>query len=194
MEKYREWNQQNYQKSRMLCIGGPSACEQALLSALIPQINKSHEIRYYCRNYFESNVVHSAKSSIPRYGCALNADYEATGRAILINTLKRRLSGKPPTLEDTAQATFDSSDLKLNSFQYYPVYLGNEINGIWQQIKKKMGRITEHDITRIESTVAQDIQKVIEKAAGLAFTSNASHQSEEDTMAYDIVFDGFSVE
>ena len=74
-----------------MAIGGPSAYDQTLISALIGQIRSNHDIHFYTRNYLETNVWHSANQSHARHGNALNADPVLSGRHLLPLVFKRML-------------------------------------------------------------------------------------------------------
>jgi hypothetical protein len=47
--QYQEWFQSG--KKRIVAIGGPSAFDQTLISALIKDIRDTHDISFYCKNY-----------------------------------------------------------------------------------------------------------------------------------------------
>jgi len=92
LEKYNQWRNQG--KGRIVAIGGPSATDQTLLSTMIPSIRDNYDVHYYCRDYLESNVLHSASQSHARHGNALNADPVLRG-LYLLPVLFRRMLFKP---------------------------------------------------------------------------------------------------
>lgn len=88
---YNDWKMTG--QKRIIAIGGPSAHDQTLLSMLIPSISGTHDVHFYCRNYLETNVMHSALQSHARHGNALNADPILSGRHLLPMIFKRLLFG-----------------------------------------------------------------------------------------------------
>jgi hypothetical protein len=147
----------------MVSVGGPAAEDQSVLSSYIPKIKeKLEEILFITRDYKESNVNHSAKQSHARHGNALNADGNLTGHALLPLLFIRSLLGVTP--EETLESDFKKIDVKftLNPTKL-AIYIGNELYWLYQVFKKLIGKLTEHDINRIESLLSQDALNVIEK-------------------------------
>ena len=130
----------------MLCIGGPAAENQVVLAGLIP--------------------THA------RHGGALNADSNLTGHALLPLILMRNLIGITP--EEALDPDYKKIDVP---FTIDPtklrIYFGNEINYWKQKYRESTGKLTEHDINRIESMISQEILKTIEEESGIKISSNA---------------------
>mgnify|MGYP006946572215 FL=1 len=135
MEKYNQWKNQG--KGRIVAIGGPSATDQTLLSCMIPTIKENYDIHYYCRDYLESNVLHSASQSHARHGNALNADPVLRGLYLLPVVLRRMLF--KPTLDEVLEPDYIKVDIKFNNIKYLREYFKNEINGTIQALKWKLG-------------------------------------------------------
>lgn len=156
----------NYQSSRkeevMMCIGGPAAEDQSVMSSIIPQIRERvSEIIYATRDYKESNVNHAAKQSHARHGNALNADNSLTGHAIIPTLVMRKVLGVD--IEDVLHPDYKKIDVEFTiDPRKLKIYFGNELNWLKQEYRKRHGMITEHDVNRIESMLSQDILAVIE--------------------------------
>lgn len=171
--KYEEGKKASDGLDAMICIGGPAAENQVVLAGIIPKIrDKLYNITYITRDYKESNANHSAMQSHARHGNALNADSNLTGHALLPLILMRNLIGI------TSEEALDPDYRKIDvPFTIDPtklrVYFGNEINYWQQKYREANGKLTEHDINRIESVISQEILKVIEKESGVQISSNA---------------------
>jgi hypothetical protein len=151
----------------MLCIGGPAAENQVVLAGLIPKIRERlNNITYITRDYKEANANHSAMQSHARHGGALNADSNLTGHALLPLILMRNLIGITP--EEALDPDYKKIDVP---FTIDPtklrIYFGNEINYWKQKYRESTGKLTEHDINRIESMISQEILKTIEEESGI---------------------------
>lgn len=120
---------------------------------LIPSIRNTHDVHFYCRNYLESNVMHSALQSHARHGNALNADPILSGRNLLPLVLKRLFFGVK--FNEVVERDFIKIDVKLNNFAYIIEYIKNEFNGIKQLYLGWRGKFNEHDLNRFESVVSQ---------------------------------------
>jgi len=107
----------------MVAIGGPSAYDQTLISTLIEPIRSTHDINFYCRNYLETNVLHSANQSHARHGNALNADPVLSGRYLLPLVFKRMLF--KTTVNEVTNFDYIKVDVKLNNPKYLVEYLKN---------------------------------------------------------------------
>ena len=148
---YEEWRAKG--QSRIVAVGGPSAHDQTLLASIIPAIKDKHEVHFYCRNYLESNVLHSALQSHARHGNALNADPILSGRHLLPLVFKRLIMGV--SLDEVVERDFIKIDVKLNKFAYVIEYVKNEFNGIKQLWLAYRNRFNEHDCNRFESVISQ---------------------------------------
>ncbi len=165
----------------MLCIGGPAAENQVVLAGLIPKIRERlNNITYITRDYKEANANHSAMQSHARHGNALNADSNLTGHALLPLILMRNLIGITP--EEALDPDYRKIDVP---FTIDPtklrIYFGNEINYWKQKHRELTGKITEHDINRIESMISQEILKTVEEEAGIKISSNAREAEKNPT-------------
>lgn len=121
MAQYNKWKESG--KDRVVAIGGPAATDQTMISGMIPAIKDTHDIHYYCRNYKESNLLHSASQSHARHGNALNADPVLSGRNLLPLVMKRMLF--KTSYEEVTRSDFVKVDVKLNNPRYYLPYLKN---------------------------------------------------------------------
>ncbi len=153
--------------SAMLCVGGPAAEDQTVLASIIPEIRKGlGEIIYLTRDYKESNINHAAKQSHARHGNALNADQSLSGHSLLPIILMRNLIGITP--EEAIAPDFIKIDVP---FTINPaklrIYFGNELNWMKQVHKRREGKLTEHDINRMESLLSQEIIRVLERETGV---------------------------
>lgn len=165
----------------MLCIGGPAAENQVVLAGLIPKIRERlNNITYITRDYKEANANHSAMQSHARHGGALNADSNLTGHALLPLILMRNLIGITP--EEALDPDYKKIDVP---FTIDPtklrIYFGNEINYWKQKYRESTGKLTEHDINRIESMISQEILKTIEEESGIKISSNVREAEENPT-------------
>lgn len=157
----------NRNQKIILSIGGPAACDQAVLASLIPAIrHRLDGIIYLTKNYAESNVNHSAKQSHARDGSALNANESLTGHALLRIFMMRKIFGIKP--QDVLKAHYTKIDVKFTlNFKKLGVYFGNELNWLKQKLKRHNDQLNEHDINRLESVLSQEIMRVIEKEGGV---------------------------
>lgn len=154
----------------MLCIGGPAAEDQSVIASIIPEVRRGlGEILYLTRDYKESNVNHAAKQSHARHGNALNADESLTGHSLLPLIIMRNLIGI--SAKDSIRPDFVKVDVP---FTIDPIklgiYFGNELNWLQQVYRRRMGKLTEHDITRMESLLSQEIIRVLEKETGVSIS------------------------
>jgi hypothetical protein len=166
----------------MLCVGGPAAEDQTVLSSIISQIRSQLDyIVYLTKDYRESNVNHAAKQSHARHGNALNADPTLTGHALLPTLVLRALIGV--TSEEAIEADYKKIDVPFTiDPKKLRIYFENELNYLKQSYRKHTGRLTEHDINRLESILSQEILGIVEKEAGIklsggidrAFTDSSS--------------------
>ena len=149
----------------MLCVGGPAAEDQVVLSSIIKQIDsKLDDIVYLTRDYKESNVNHAAKQSHARHGNALNADQSLTGHALLPTLVLRSLIGVTP--EEAIEADYKKIDVPFTiDPKKLRIYFGNELNYLRQAYRKLTGKLTEHDINRLESILSQEILAIVEREA-----------------------------
>lgn len=134
--QYQSWRSEG--KSRIVAIGGPSAYDQTLISSFIDPIRSTHDVNFYCRNYLETNVLHSANQSHARHGNALNADPVLSGRHLLPLVFKRMLFR--PTVSDVIEPDYIKVDVKLDTPKYLVEYVKNEYNGIHQIVKSWLGQ------------------------------------------------------
>lgn len=86
-------NYKNNKKKTMLCVGGPSAVDQALLASSIPEIAEKTNVVYIGAGNWHSNLVNSALQVHARHGNALNADDSLTGHALLATLAIRGIIG-----------------------------------------------------------------------------------------------------
>ena len=180
-EKYDEQKLMAKGKDVMLCIGGPAAENQVVLAGLIPKIRERlSNITYITRDYKEANANHSAMQSHARHGNALNADSNLTGHALLPLILMRNLIGVTP--EESLDPDYRKIDVP---FTIDPtklrIYFGNEINYWKQKHRESTGKITEHDINRIESMISQEIMKTVEEETGIKISCNVREAEEKPT-------------
>lgn len=179
--KYEKEKLASAKKDVMLCIGGPAAENQVVLAGLIPKIRERlNNITYITRAYKEANANHSAMQSHARHGNALNADPSLTGHALLPLILMRNLIGITP--EEALDPDYRKIDVP---FTIDPtklrIYFGNEINYWKQKYREATGRLTEHDINRIESMISQEILKTVEEEVGVKISSNAREAEDAPT-------------
>jgi hypothetical protein len=153
--------------SAMICVGGPAAEDQVVISSVINKVRtKLDDIVYITRDYKESNVNHSAKQSHARHGTALNADESLSGHKLLPVLLMRSLIGTK--LEDVLEPDYKKIDVKFTiDPKKLRVYFGNELNWLKQEYKRKMGDLTEHDVNRLESVLSQQILIALESHTGV---------------------------
>ncbi len=154
-------------KETMICVGGPAAEDQVVMSKIIARVrDRLEDVIYLTRDYKESNVNHSAKQSHARHGNALNADETLTGHALLPILIVRQLLGA--NLEDVLDSDYKKIDVKFTiDPKKLKIYFGNELNWLKQEYKKRNGQLNEHDINRMESVLSQEIMRVVEKESGL---------------------------
>src|SRR5690606_37312450 len=69
------------------------------------------------------------------------------------------------------------------------IYFGNELNWLKQEYRKKTGKLTEHDINRIESVLSQQILKVLEQETGVLLSGKGkSEKNKNDISSIHITF------
>ncbi len=154
-------------REAMICVGGPAAEDQVVMSKIIAGVkSRLEDVIYITRDYKESNVNHSAKQSHARHGNALNADEALTGHALLPTLLLRKFLGTDP--EEVLDSDYRKIDVKFTiDPRKLRIYFGNELNWLKQEYKRRNGELTEHDINRMEAVLSQEIMQVVEKEAGL---------------------------
>lgn len=174
-------------KEAMICVGGPAAEDQIVMSKIIAEVrDRLIDVIYLTRDYKESNVNHSAKQSHARHGNALNADETLTGHALLPILVARQLLGT--NLEDVLDSDYKKIDVKFTiDPKKLRIYFGNELNYLKQEYKKRIGQLTEHDINRMESVLSQEIMRVIEKESGLEI-SGGVERSIENSASIHVTF------
>lgn len=172
--------EENKAKRVMVCVGGPAAEDQAVLSKIIDTIDdKLDYIVYLTRSYQESNVNHAAKQSHARHGNALNADPSLTGHALMPTILLRALIGVTP--EEAIEPDFKKIDVPFTiDPRKLRIFFKNELNYLKQKYKSIAGDLTEHDINRLESVLSQEIMAVVEKESGIELSGK-----DEASMAAD---------
>lgn len=172
----------------MMCVGGPSASDQAVMSVMIPAIAKKlDKIIYATRNYSESNVAHSAKQYHIRHANALNADPALTGHRIFVQVVKRLIFGLKP--KNIVASDFLKIDVKLTlNPRVLKIYLGNEINGIKQNIRALFKRFTEHDINRISAFFGGEFFGIMEEKIGVKLNGRKENQDLKHPSAIHVAF------
>jgi hypothetical protein len=176
--KYTRYFEAEKDKEAMICVGGPAAEDQVVMSKIIAGVrDRLEDVVYITRDYKESNVNHSAKQSHARHGNALNADETLTGHALLPILIARQLLGT--NLEDVLDSDYKKIDVKFTiDFKKLRIYFGNELNWLKQEYKKRNGQLTEHDINRMEAVLSQEIMRVVEKEAGLEISGGVARAIE----------------
>ena len=166
--RYKQFYEKQKNKSSMICIGGPAAEDQVLISSIIDQVRvRLDDILYITRDYRESNISHSAKQSHARHGNALNADEALSGHKLIPILLMRKLLGVD--LEEVLEPDYTKIDVEFTiDPRKLRIYFGNELNWLKQEFKKMIGDLTEHDINRLESVLSQEILIAIEMQTGIA--------------------------
>lgn len=175
-EEYKKY--QDSAKKTMLCVGGPSAVDQALLASVIPQIAEKTNVVYVSAGHWYSNLVNSALQVHARHGNALNADDALTGHALLAVLMSREIIGIVNKSHETLDAVDNPDYRKIHvKFTLDPeklaIYLGNEGNWLKQKIVKQFGGKDQHDLNREESVVSAEImhslQEVLSESLGRDF-------------------------
>jgi hypothetical protein len=171
----------NSAKEVMLCVGGPAACDQALIASIIPEIaNKIDKIIFATRDYKESNVAHSAKQYHIRHANALNADPHLTGRHIIRSVIKRLFLGMKSL--DIVKSNFLKIDVNLTlNPRILGIYLGNEINAIKQNIRSLRKKLTEHDINRISAFLGGEFFTILEEKTATKFSARNQGKQKHPT-------------
>jgi len=104
-------------KKRMICVGGPSAIDQALLASTIPQIAAQTDVVYISAGHWYSNLVNSALQFHARHGNALNASDALSGHALLASLVARKIIGlinnKAQALEAIENPAYCKIDVKF---------------------------------------------------------------------------------
>ncbi len=174
-------------KDVMVCVGGPAAEDQVVMSQVIDKIReKLTDVLYITRDYKESNINHSAKQSHARHGNALNADSELTGHALIPTLIMRQILGV--SLEETLDSDYRKVDVKFTlDPKKIRIYFGNELNWLKQEYRKINGQLTEHDINRMEAVLSQEIMNVIEQESNLQISGN-TRKSLENPSAVHVTF------
>ncbi len=177
------------EKDVMICVGGPSAEDQALIASLIPQIkNRLDKIIYVTRSYAESNLASSAKQYHIRHANALNANDHLTGRAIIRSVVKRAIFGV--TKNEMLSPNFLKIDVSgIFSSRNLPIYLGNELNSIIQKIREFRGKLTEHDINRIGAFLGGEFFEILEKEIGEEISGRKDSKGINHPSAIHVTFD-----
>ncbi len=185
--EYEKVYMRNRDNNTMLCIGGPAAEDQIVITNIIAGIRERLDrVVYLTRDYKESNVNHSAKQSHARHGNALNADASLTGHALLPVFIARKLFGVEP--EEVLHPDYKKIDIKFEvDLRKLRIYMGNEINWLKQEYKRHTGQLTEHDINRLESVLSQEILHVVEEQSGLKISGNAG-KAKQDSSSIHVVF------
>ena len=185
--KYTRDFEAEQNKEVMICVGGPAAEDQVVMSKIIAGVkDRLEDVIYLTRDYKESNVNHSAKQSHARHGNALNADETLTGHALLPILIVRQLLGT--NLEDVLDSDYKKIDVKFTiDPKKLKIYFGNELNWLKQEYKKRNGQLTEHDINRMESVLSQEIMRVVEKEADLNI-SGGVERSIENSASIHVTF------
>lgn len=171
--KYFRNYEANQNKDVLICIGGPAAEDQVVMSTIIPSIkDRLKDIIYTTRDYKESNVNHSAKQSHARHGNALNADETLTGHSLLPVLIKRKILGIE--LDEVLDSDYKKIDVKFTlNPKTLNIYFQNELNWLKQEYKRQNGEITEHDIGRLESILSQEIMNIVEKEGNIEISGGA---------------------
>jgi hypothetical protein len=164
------FNQQYKMKastSAMICVGGPAAEDQIVISSIINEIRtKLDRMIYIIDSYQKSNVSHSAKQLHARHGTALNSDESLSGHRLLPVLLLRSLIGI--NLKDVLEPDYKKIDVEFTiDPKKLRIYFGNELNWLKQEYRKRTGRLTEHDVNRVESVLSQQILIAIESHTGV---------------------------
>ncbi len=154
-------------KNVMICVGGPAAEDQVVISAVVNKVRtRLDDIIYITRDYKESNVNHSAKQSYARHGTALNADESLSGHKLLPVLLMRSLIGT--SLADILEPDYNKIDVEFTiDPRKLRIYFGNELNWLKQEYKRRIGTLTEHDVNRLESVLSQQILIALESHTGV---------------------------
>ena len=166
----------------LLCVGGPASVDCAVLARLIFSGQLSlplQDIAYLVDDFRDSNLISSAHQLHARHGTALNADAHLTGHALIAHFLWRAAFGT--TLAECKDPDFRKIDLPLSSLtpRKLMLYAANEANWLRQAVRQRMGKITEHDLNRMESVLSRETLRVTEKLSGLELSSNAGRDSME---------------
>lgn len=179
-EQYRE----SVEKNVMMCVGGPAAEDQSVMTGMISSVReKLDDVVYMTRDYAESNANHSAMQSHARHGNALNADRELTGHALLPTIILRGLIGI--TTEETMDPDYRKVDVQLTiDPKKLRIYFGNELNWLKQEYRRSEGKLTEHDINRLESMLSQEIICAFEEKTGKQISGGAKRAKEESSSVH----------
>ena len=178
---YKQKYEAQAHKNVMLCVGGPAAEDQTVMAGVIDQVRaRLDDIVYITRDYKESNVNHSAKQSHARHGNALNADDALSGHKLLPILLIRKLIGID--LEDVLEPDYVKIDVKFTiDPRKLRIYFGNELNWLKQELKKRKGELTEHDINRLESVLSQEILIALETQTGVSISGGLKKAQESSS-------------
>ena len=156
----------NYQKNNhlqiMLAAGGPAAEEQIIIAATDKNIRKKFDkIIYLTRNYLESNSHHSTKQIHSRNSSAIYSNNYFAGHRLLINSLLKYFF---PKKYDILDVNYPKIDVKLTcDIKILKIYFQNELNWLWQRIRKFLGKETSYDLDLQYAKKSIEIQKKIEK-------------------------------
>jgi hypothetical protein len=180
---YEKFKNQNV----MFCIGGPAAEDQVVLACIIESLrSKLDGIFYIIRDYVESNIAHSAKQLHARHGNRLSADDELSGHKLAPILFMRKLLGV--SLNEVLEPDYKKIDIKFDiSPRKLRIYFGNELNWLKQKYRVMMGQLADHDVSRIESVLAQQILITIEEVTGVAL-SGGLKRAEKDSASIHVNF------
>jgi hypothetical protein len=185
--KYTRDYEAEKNKEVMICVGGPAAEDQVVMSKIITAVrDRLEDVIYLTRDYRESNVNHSAKQSHARHGNALNADETLTGHTLLPILMIRKMLGN--TLDEVLDSDYKKIDVEFTiDPKKLRIYFGNELNWLKQEYKKRNGELTEHDINRMEAVLSQEIMNVVEQESGIDI-SGGIEQSLQDSSSVHVTF------
>lgn len=177
---YRDF-ESNKHRDSLVCVGGPAAEDQIILSNMIPKIkDRLHERIFITRDYGESNVWHSAKQSHARHSSALNTDAGLTGHALLPTLMLRKILGTD--LDDVLSSDYKKIDVDFTlDPKKLRIYFGNELNWLKQEFKKQNGELTEHHVNRLEGMLSQDIKDVMQEITGADLTGKTNNSNGESS-------------
>lgn len=151
--------------------GGPAAKIAAILSALPHGSAKGQpDVHYILDGAEQSNESGSASYEHVNHANALNAEHDNTGAGIFLSAISRALRGEPDPAV-ALQFSYRKVDLWPGavSLRDLPIYFGNEIHGWTQALRRMLGRLNDHDRSRIASRKSTEILSFLEGKLGCSF-------------------------
>jgi hypothetical protein len=151
--------------------GGPAAKIAAILCALPDgSASRQADVHFILDGAEQSNESGSASYEHVNHANALNAEHDNTGAGIFMSAVSRALRGEPDPAV-ALQFSYKKVDLWPNAVRLrdLPIYFGNEIHGWMQAIRRVLGRMNDHDKSRLASRKSTDILSYLESALGCSF-------------------------